>query len=129
MSKENVEVVRRNFAAFDRGDLDGILVDLHPHVVSRAHPIGEEYKGHGGFRRFIANWTEQFEDFQQTAEEFTDAGDQVLVRVLQRARGRGSGVPVEAHFWIVHLVEGGKVTRVELFDDEARALEAAGLSE
>ena len=131
MSEENVEVVRRVYEAFDRGDLDAILADLHPDAVVRAHPLGDEgnYKGHEGFLRFVANWVGQFEDFEQTPEEFVDAGDRVLVRVLQRARGRESGVPVEAHFWLVHELKAGRATKVDLYDNEAEALEAAGLSE
>jgi ketosteroid isomerase-like protein len=131
MSEKNVEIVRRDYAAFERGDFDAILADVHPEVVVRAHPLGDEgnYEGHEGFLRFIANWTEQFEHFQQAPEEFIDAGDRVVVRVLQRARGRGSGVPVEGHFWLVHMLEAGQVTRVDLYDNEADALEAAGLSD
>jgi len=129
MSEANVEIVRRTYEWFARGDLDAILADTHPAVVLRAHPFGEEYEGHEGFLRFVSNWTDQFEDFRQRPEQFIDAGDRVVVRVLQTARGRGSGVPVEALFWLVHVLDGGKVTRVELFDNEAAALEAAGLSE
>jgi ketosteroid isomerase-like protein len=129
MSEENVELVKATYAAYDRGDLEAVAADLHPDVLACAHPIGEEYEGREGFLRFIANWTDQFEDFQQIAEEFTDAGDRVIVRLRQKGRGKSSGVPVEAHFWLVHLLDDGKNRRVELFDDEARALEAAGLSE
>jgi ketosteroid isomerase-like protein len=128
VSEDNVELVKATYAAYQRGDLDAVIASLHPDVLAVAHPIGEEYEGREGFLRFIANWTDQFEDFQQIPEDFIDAGDLVLVRVLQKARGKGSGVPVEAHFWIVHLLDHGKSRRVDLFDDEGRALEAAGLS-
>jgi ketosteroid isomerase-like protein len=128
MSVENVERVRGTYAAYERGDLDAVVADLHPDVLAWAHPIGEKYEGREGFLRFIANWTEQFEEFQQIPEEFIDAGDRVVVRIFQKGRGKGSGVPVEAHFWLVHLLDGGKSRRVDLYDDEALALEAAGLS-
>ena len=129
MSEENVEIIKRNYAAFDRGDIDAILAETDPGVALHAHPLGDEgkYEGHEGFLRLVANWTEQFEDFEQDAEEFIEAGDRVVVRVLQRGRGRGSGVPVEGHFWLVHELEAGKATRVDLYDNEADALEAAGL--
>ncbi len=129
MSEENVETVRGIYAAYDRGDLDAVVAQLHPDVLACAHPIGEKYEGREGFLRFIANWTDQFEEFQQIPEEFIDAGDRVVVRIHQKGRGKGSGVPVEAHFWLVHLLDDDKNRRVDLFDDEARALEAAGLSE
>ena len=124
-----MELVKATYAAYDRGDFDAVVADLHPDVLARAHPIGEEYEGREGFLRFITNWTDQFEEFQQIAEEFIDAGDRVIVRIHQEGRGKGSGVPVEAHFWLVHLLDDGKNRRVDLFDNEDHALEAAGLSE
>ena len=131
MSEGNVEIIRRIYAAFDRGDIDAILAETDPEVALHAHPLGDEgkFEGHDGFLPFIANWTDQFEDFEQKTEEIIDAGDRVVVRVLQRGRGRGSGVPVEGHFWLVHEIEAGKVTSVDLYDSEADALEAAGLRE
>jgi ketosteroid isomerase-like protein len=129
MSEENVELVKATYAAYDSGDLAAVVADLHPDVVACAHPIGERYEGREGFLRFIANWTDQFEEFQQIPEEFMDAGDRVIVRIHQKGRGKGSGVPVEARFWLVHLLDDGKNRRVDLFDNEADAFEAAGLSE
>jgi ketosteroid isomerase-like protein len=34
MSEENVEVVRRGYEAFDRGDLDGMVADFAPWATS-----------------------------------------------------------------------------------------------
>jgi ketosteroid isomerase-like protein len=131
MSEENVEIIRRSYAAFDRGDFTAILDDVNREVVIRAHPRGDEgeYEGHDGFLRFITEWVEPFDEFTQTPEEFIDAGDRVVVRVLQQARGKGSGVPVKAKFWLVHLLRDTKAVRLDLYDNEAQALEAAGLSE
>jgi ketosteroid isomerase-like protein len=70
---------------------------------------------------------EGFDQFSASPEEFTDAGDLVVVRVRQRARGQSSGAPVEANFWFVHTLSGGKVTRLNMFSFKAQAFEAAGL--
>src|SRR4051794_163372 len=131
MSKENVEIIRRNYTAFDRGDFAAILEDVDPGIVIAAHPRGDEgkYEGKDGFLSFITEWVEPFEEFSQTPEEFIDAGNLVVVRVLQRARGKGSGVPVEGHFWLVHLMRDEKTVKLDLYDKEAEALEAAGLVE
>jgi ketosteroid isomerase-like protein len=131
MSQENVEIVRRTYDAYDRGDLEALLEDVHPDVVSWAHPRGDEgrYEGKEGVIRFITDWVEQFDDFSLVVEEFTDAGDAVMVRTLQRGRGRGSGVPVEGHFWLVHQMRDGKASRIDLFDREDQAREAARLPE
>jgi ketosteroid isomerase-like protein len=131
MSEENVEVIRRTYASFDRGDFEAILDDVHPEVVTWAHPRGDEgrYEGKDGFIRFVTEWVEAFDEFSQVAEEFRDAADKVFVRVLQRGRGKGSGVPVEDHFWLVHHMRDGKAYQIDLYRNEAEALEAAGLSE
>jgi ketosteroid isomerase-like protein len=131
MSEENVEIVRRDYEAFDRGDFATLLDDVHPEIVTWAHPRGDEgrYEGKEGVIRFITEWTEAFEEFRSVAEEFRDAGEKVLVRVLQQGRGRGSGIPVKGHFWLVHHMRNGKAYQVDLFDNEAEALKTAGLSE
>ena len=131
MSQENVEIVRRDYEAFDRGDFAAFLDDLHPEIVTWAHPRGDagRYEGKEGAIRFITDWTESFEEFSQVAEEFRDAGDKVLVRVLHRGRGKGSGIPVEGRYWLVHHMREGKTYQVDLYDNEAEALEAGGLSE
>ena len=58
-----------------------------------------------------------------------DAGDQIVVRNHQTARGEASGVLIEMDFWFVHTISEGKVVRVDMFVDEWEALEAAGLRE
>ena len=56
--------------------------------------------------------------------EFVDAGDRVVVATLIRGRGRGSGVEVEARFYNVYTVRGGKVVRMDEFTTRTEALEA-----
>jgi ketosteroid isomerase-like protein len=131
MSQENVEIVRRGYAALERGDLDAIRGGVHPEVVAWAHPRGAEgrYEGPAGVVDFISEWAESFDDFTNVTEEFTDAGDKVLVRVLQRGRGKETGIPVESRFWLVHHLRDGKAIQMDLYANEKEALEAAGLSE
>ena len=130
MSQENVEIVRRTYAAFERGDISAALDDADPGLVTyRADPEAASWHGPEGFLQALADWTEGFDDFSATAEEFIDAGERVIVRVHQRARGHGSGVPVEADFWFVHTLSDGKITRLDMFASKGPALEAAGLRE
>src|SRR6266550_7483692 len=129
MSQENVEIVRHTYAAFERGDLSAALDNADPDLVTyRADPEARTWHGHDGFLQAFADWTEGFDEFRATAKEFIDAGDRVIVRVHQTARGQSSGVPVEADFWFVHTLGNAKVTRLDIFASKAPALEAAGLS-
>ena len=62
-------------------------------------------------------------------QEFTDLGERVLVRVLQIAQGKNSGVRVEEDWWFLLEVTGSKVSKISFYSNPAEALEAAGLSE
>jgi ketosteroid isomerase-like protein len=129
MSRETVEIVRRGYEAYAQGDLDTVLDDIDPEMITyRADPDGAIFKGSEGFLAAIAEWVEDFDDFTITPAEFIDANDsQVVVRVHQSAVGKQSGAPIEADFWFVHTLSGDKVTRLDMFVSKSQALEAAGL--
>ncbi len=62
-------------------------------------------------------------------QELIDTGDKVLAFIRTSARGKGSGVEVEAYVWNLWTFRDGKVVDSYFGDDQAAALEAAGLSE
>ena len=128
MSQENLQIVRRAYEAYARGDLAAILGDLVPEMITyREEPDGATFHGSEGFLRAIAEWVEDFDEFAATAEEMIDVNDhQILVRVHQKAVGAQSGAPIEADFWFVHTLRDAKVIRLDMFTSKARALEAAG---
>jgi ketosteroid isomerase-like protein len=130
MSQENVEVVRYAFNAFERGEvselLDRLTDDLTTH---RVEPDDAVYHGKEGFFQATADWIENFDDWTVAPEAFLDAGDSVVVRVHQAARGERSGIPVEGLAWFVFQLRDGKIARMSIHLREAQALEAAGLSE
>jgi ketosteroid isomerase-like protein len=69
-----------------------------------------------------------FEFYDPDAEEFVDAGENVIVRVRQGGRGRESTVEVEMPmYWQVYRLRDGRAVRVEIYREEADALEAVGL--
>jgi ketosteroid isomerase-like protein len=64
------------------------------------------------------------------ATEIIDAGrDNVFAGFLQRGHPRGSQSAVEGRWWTVVTFRRGAIARIEVFDDRAKALEAAGLRE
>ena len=63
------------------------------------------------------------------AEEIMDAWDSVVVAVLQRGVGGGSGAATEFRYFHLWSFRGPKVIRLENFRHRAEALEAAGLRE
>jgi ketosteroid isomerase-like protein len=130
MSQENVEVVRRGFEAFQWGGPEALLEVFDDNVITYRHePDGATLHGKAGFRDAVADWTEDFGEWQILLQELTDLGEQVLARVLQIARGRSSGIRVEEDWWFLFELTGGKVSKLSFYSNPADALEAARLSE
>jgi ketosteroid isomerase-like protein len=133
MSSENVEIVRRAMEAWDHRDMDAVFALYDPAIVwdnsSLPAPNAGTYHGHDGVRQFFREWLDAFETQRIHLETFIDAGDRVVVGHRIGGRGKASGAEVEMPRWNVHTVRNGLVTRIDVFETKAQALEAAGLSE
>ena len=62
-------------------------------------------------------------------QEFTAAGDKVLVDTKLHGRGRTTGIETEQRAFLVWTLREGLVTGVDAFAERGQALEAAGLQE
>jgi ketosteroid isomerase-like protein len=132
MSQENVEIVRRMNAAFNRGDLDEAYGFYEPTAVwhSRAdEPDTGDYHGLDAIREMALMWVGMFDEFRFDLEDYVDGGDWVVTSGWLCGRGRESGAEVrERYAWVVRL-RGGKLAEIWEYRDHAQALEAVGLSE
>ena len=135
MSQENVKLVRETFEAFwVRGDLEKTaqLVDPEVEFHGTVGGLQEGQIAHGLsqiVQRFEEEDLEAWEERRLEAEEFIDAGDDVVVLKHEYRRGRGSGVELETETAVVVAVSGGRVVRIQGYMDRDAALEAAGLQE
>jgi ketosteroid isomerase-like protein len=134
MSQENVDLVRSIYDAVARRDgvtpfelyADDVVWDVSQ---TRWGALASKtvYHGHEGvreaWRESLAVWGE----VDLEVEGLIDAGDQVLAVIREREIGRASGVPVEASHLAVWTLDGGKVGRMQVFDDRGAAERAAGL--
>ena len=133
MSQENVEIVRAALETTSIRDADGIIERLDPEVrfdlSERVFNPGI-YEGHDGFRRFVQEIDEVWEDFRIEPLEFIDAGeDKVVVSYLVRGRGKASGVDVELPSTSVYTLRRGKLIEARMYREHRDALEAAGLTD
>ena len=120
MSHDSVEIVR----TFLLVDVDEALTHADPGIVW--NPIEElPTQGHDAVRASLERWKAEWDDYQVLPEAFEDRGDRVVVTVRLRARGRGSGIEVDALFYDVYTVRDGKIVRMDQFTDRTQALEAA----
>ena len=132
MSQENVEVVRRAFAEFERGNF-WVPEFFDPSVRVAwldATPGGEaESVGLDGMTRTVGEWVRSWERVTLTAERITDAGEQVLVIATWHGRGKSSDVPTEWRHGEVWTMRDRKAVSIRAYMDPEEALEAVGLSE
>src|SRR2546425_8695699 len=88
MSQANVEIVRRAWRAYEDGDLPTALADIdRDFVATRVPPMPDvmPYYGREGMMQMLADWIEDFSEFNLAAEEFVDANpEHVVVRIHQR---------------------------------------------
>ena len=133
MSQENVEIVRRAFEAFNRGDADATVAAFAPdceYIPSGALPGGTDVsRGPEGYKRFASWLRDAFDDAHLEIHELIDAGDRVWVSMTLRGRGKQSGAETSWHFWQVWTLRDGKVVHGQGFTAREEALEAAGLRE
>ncbi|MBA2523327.1 MAG: nuclear transport factor 2 family protein [Solirubrobacterales bacterium] len=135
MTQKNVEIVRRIYDEWERGNFREVAELYDPHilmVVRREFGLasGEGvYCGPAEVARYMQGFLSEWEVLVIAGDEFVDAGDSVVVRVDQRGTGRQSGVPSRMRYFQVWTFRGPSVIRIESFMERAEAFEAAGLSE
>jgi ketosteroid isomerase-like protein len=133
MSEENVEIVRRNTDAYNRGDLDGFMEDWAPDAIvdwSSSHGLDTGvYRGRDEVRALVKGFFDAFEEVRIELVDPVEVRDGlVLAENVAYMRGR-NGVRVEARSaWLVRFANG-KQTALTLYQTKREALEAAGLSE
>ena len=132
ISDDSLEVVRKAWDAWERGDMQALFDFYDPAVewdMSESEvPDMGVYQGHDGVRRFFREWMAPFHDYYAHAEDFALGSEGVLVRMRQGGRGKESGVDVEMPpLWQLYRLRAGRAVRVEIYRDEHRARVAAGL--
>jgi ketosteroid isomerase-like protein len=132
VSAQNVDVVRRAYEHFvAHGDLlaEVIAPDF---VWDMSHFDGwleqQLYPGIDGARKFLADWTEAWDDWTLDLVELVDAGDEVVALLRQQGRSKTTGLTVDMEFAQLWSVRDGKQTRMRMFADPADGLKAAGIA-
>ena len=131
MSQDNVEIAKRSVDAFNRRDVQTLLDLGTPTWVlsSQLLDASADFRGREGIERFYAMLSESWEEFRSVVDDYRDLGDRVLCLGRNTARGKGSGVTVDALTAAILDFRDGKVSRIRLYLDQSEALRAAGLSE
>lgn len=115
-------------AGYENDDLEAMIQPFDEEAeCARVSPLLDPviYYGPAGLLQLAADWIESFGEFDQRAEEFIDAGDEVLIQMLLTGRGEASGIAVTGTYWYRYTLRNGKIVGFHIHGSREQALEAA----
>ena len=126
-----IDLVKRSYNAFERGDLDGVLGDMDPEIEwqqAQGLPHGGTYHGVDEVRRNIFDPLEEqwWDEFSAVPTEFLDAGGEVVVLGRYVGVAKETGKHLDVPFVHVWTVRGERAVRFRQFLDTAGWVEALG---
>jgi len=125
----NVQVVRRSYEAFARGDMDGVVADMDEAIEwyqAQGLPHGGIYRGIEEVRSNVFDPLDRdwWSAFSAVPDEFLDAGDEVIVLGRYRGTAKKTGKALDVPFVHVWSLRGGRAWRFRQFLDTAGWVEA-----
>ena len=127
--EENVATARDFTESLVRGDYDAAAAELGPDLEIDDTDITES-TGADSFHEWIARWDAAWETWRIEDLEIRPAGeDRTLSLFKMIVTGRGSGIELTRDDAVLTGFQNGKIVRIGYYNDQAQALEAAGLSE
>jgi ketosteroid isomerase-like protein len=129
MPNENVDVVRRQWGAFEHGGLDAVAAFWHAAIEWRAVEGAADdagvLEGPEAMRRYYQDWVDTFDGLRTEVEEVLgEAGENLAVVLHVSGRGRESGVPVDARYYVLYTIREGLIVRGREYATPAEALAA-----
>lgn len=120
--QQNVDVVRKGYEAFSRGDIDGLLAQLDPNVEWRTPgpadlPMAGQRRGHDAVREFFQTLSGLLDVERFEPKQFIAQGDMVMVIGDDTSRIKATGTSVESRFVHAFTVQNGKVVGFEEYAD------------
>jgi ketosteroid isomerase-like protein len=131
--REDVELVRSAFEAWNSGDIDE-FAELAAEdiawleVSGRPEGGSSERLGRDRLRRSLESLFDAWESYHLEVERIEEVGDRVVAVVREVARGRSSGLEVDGRWGYLVSVEDGLIVRIEAYRDAGQALRVAGLA-
>ena len=133
MSQENVEIVRRWWAGFNKDGLPPFdLCDERIEIRNpEEFPITGPYHGHDGVRQWASDAWEVIDEIRVEPEEILEVGEGDTVVAVLRTSGhmRHTGLPAKVQRAAVVTMRSGKLAHAQGYLTKAEALEAVGLRE
>ena len=129
MSQENVEVMRRWVEATSQREYEAALALVDPEVEIDDQDIPEA-TGADSFYEWLARWDASWESWRIEGVELRASDDDKVVALFRMiVTGRTSGIELGRDDAVLAEFRDGRIVRLGYYNDQEKALEAAGLSE
>jgi len=120
-AEENVQLVKNGYAAFGRGDIQGLLEllseDVEWEIPGKGLPLAGTYIGREGVARFFQKLGEDAEILAFEPREFVAQDDQVVVIGWERGSIRATNRSFETSWVMAFTIRGGKISGFREFSD------------
>ena len=132
MTEDTLELVRAGYAAWSRGDLEGLLETMGEEIefhTSGVFPgLDPVYRGHEGMRKFWDDFREPWQSLAIAIDHFREQGDRIVALYNFEAVGR-DGLSVHREAANVLTVRDALAVRIDAHGSWRAALEAVGIDE
>jgi ketosteroid isomerase-like protein len=133
MSEEDVQLVRRLYGAWNRGDTAALRDVFDPQAEVRpalsAFLASTIYRGHEGVEAWFAETNEPWAALHAEPLRVLDAGERTVVTIGLSARVPGGHVDVDSEIAHVLTIREGRIVRLDGYEDPQAALAAVGLGD
>jgi hypothetical protein len=97
----------------------GVVVEFHGAI---GLPEGRRYVGLDAYLKLWRQWLAAFDEYELEHDDYEQVGDNVLVRVVHRGRGRGSGLAFELQQFQRWVLRDGRVVEIHIYDRREQAV-------
>jgi hypothetical protein len=126
---ENVEAARRFVEALNRGDYQTAATELDPELEIDDTDIPES-TGADSLYAWLARWDAAWDSWRVDDVDIRPVGEARTISLFKMiVRGKGSGIELTRQDAVLADYRDGKIVRLAYYNDQAQALEAAGLSD
>jgi ketosteroid isomerase-like protein len=120
----NLDIVRRAYDAFERGDMDAVVADMADEIEwqqAQGLPHGGTYNGVGAVRANVFDPLDRdwWSSFSAVPLELLDAGDEIVVLGRYVGVAKETGRRLDVPFVHVWSLREGKAWRFRQFLDTA----------
>lgn len=127
MTTMDVDLIRRGYEAWNRGEVDAVVEFLDPEIKWEGYthiPESGTLSGREEVRAWLERFLEAWQELDIEVGDLIERDEQVIALVSFRALGKESGIEVEggvdAHVW---TVRNGKAVAVRLYQGTREVLD------